>query len=506
LISVLFHTLGCKLNQLETEALTEAFRDAGCAILGAGESSGESDNPGTSGNPRHPDRDAGKQPDMCVINTCTVTSKAEQKARRIIRFYLRKNCVILVTGCYAQLEQEELEALGSGSLFVVCGRVKDRLLDLPRYLAKENPDKAGLSSVLARWLEEEGFAKKKQFAGTNVHDNELQADSASFRFNPRNFSFHSRAFLKIQDGCDRNCAYCRVPLARGKSTSLAAAEVLLRLKALEEKGRPEAVITGVNIAQYRDPENPPMTLPALLHFLLDNTGRIALRLSSIEPEFDSDFGTGGIFTEEFFEVLSHPRIRSHFHISVQSGSDTILAAMGRPYRAHHIIEMAEKIRTIKDDPFLACDIITGFPGESDADFEKTLELCRIAGFAWIHAFPYSKRPGTPACLMKGQIRPCIAGKRLAALTEMARQGRKCYVRRWQGKIVEAIAEKSQTEAKTIGFPAFFSALTANYIRVRVPFDENGSGFSPGSSFCCKIGRAAEEGEKTFDAWADVVGG
>jgi len=485
LISVLFHTLGCKLNQLETEALAEAFREAGCVILAGGES---------------------RNPDMCVVNTCTVTSKAEQKARRIIRLYLRRNCVILVTGCYAQLEKEELEALGSGSLFVVPGMVKDRLLDLPMFLARENPDHAGLSSALARWFEQGGFGVKTETSGT--------PDSASFRFSPRNFIFHSRAFLKIQDGCDRNCAYCRVPLARGKSISLAAAEALRRLKALEEAGRPEAVITGVNIAQYRDPENPAMTLPALLGFLLDNTDSIALRLSSIEPEFKGDFGTGEIFNEKFFDVLSNPRIRNHFHISVQSGSDAILAAMGRPYRSQHVIEMAEKFRTIKDDPFLGCDIIAGFPGESDEDFEKTMELCRIAGFAWIHAFPYSKRPGTPACLMKGQIRPVIAGKRLAALTEIARQGRKRYVRRWQGKTVEAISEKSpvyenrripgKAETKIAGFPAFFSALTSNYIRVRLPFDGNSSCFSPGSSFFCKIGRAAEEGEKTFDAWAEAV--
>jgi len=478
LISVLFHTLGCKLNQLETEALSEAFREAGCTILAGEESSGLPDNPDG-------------RPDICIINTCTVTSKAEQKARRLIRFYLRKNCAILVTGCYAQLEKEELEALGSGSLFVVPGSVKDRLLDLPMFLAKENPDRSGLLPVLARCLEE-------------LRIKEPQADSASFRFNPRNFSFHSRAFLKIQDGCDRNCAYCRVPLARGKSRSLTAREVLLRLKALEEAGRPEAVITGVNIAQYRDPENPEMTLPALLRFLLEHTGRIALRLSSIEPEFGSDperdFGaTGlqGIFNEEFFEALSSPRIRNHFHLSVQSGSDTILAAMGRPYRAQHIIQMAEKLRTIKDDPFLACDIITGFPGESDADFEKTAELCRNAGFAWIHAFPYSKRPGTPAARMKGQVRQIIAGKRLAALTELARQGRKSYVRRWQGKTVEAVAEKTTDSS------LFFSALTDNYIRVRVPFDGNRSGFLPGSSFFCKIGRTAEEGEKAFDAWGEA---
>ncbi|MDR2701191.1 MAG: radical SAM protein [Spirochaetaceae bacterium] len=503
MISVLFHTLGCKLNQLETEAISDAFRQAGCTIL--------------SGN--------GGQPDLCIINTCTVTSKAEQKARRIIRFYLRRNCAVIVTGCYAQLEKEQLESLSQGPLygnsplnggplFVVPGRAKDRLLDLPSFLAKEKADTVLLRGVLAHWLETKGGGQKTKDDNTGRKVNR-KATAAAFRFNPRNFSFHSRAFLKIQDGCDRNCAYCRVSLARGRSVSLEAEEILCRLKALEEAGLAEAVITGVNIAQYRNPENPAVGLPALLRFLLDNTERIALRLSSIEPDFcepDFDSGTGfetklqgRIFGGEFYELLSSSRIRGHFHLSVQSGSDKILAAMGRPYGARHIIKMVEDIRGVKDDPFLACDIITGFPGESDGDFEKTAELCRIADFAWIHAFPYSKRPGTRAAFIKGQVEQRIAGERLLELTRLARQGRERYVRRWKGKTVEAVAETDSGETNTGCPPPFFHALTENYIRVRVPFNKTFCRLLPGTSFRCRIGRGAEEGENAFDAWAEPEG-
>jgi threonylcarbamoyladenosine tRNA methylthiotransferase MtaB len=461
MITVFFYTLGCKCNQLETEAILCAFKDAGFTVFS-----------------EQPEQEADISPQLCIINTCTVTSKAEQKARRMIRFYLRKKCVVLVTGCYAQLEREALEALHSGLLFVVPGMIKDSLLDLPAYLAKENPGISGLSATLGQWLEQQGF-------GT-------ASPKRLFRFNPHEFMFHSRAFLKIQDGCDRACAYCRVPLARGKSVSLEAAEILRRLQALEEAGYHEAVITGVNISQYRDPAETAMNLPSLLSFLLENTNSIALRLSSLEPEFEGkEGGQTALYDDAFYKAVSSPRIRNHFHLSVQSGSDTILAAMERPYRTHHLVKMLEKLRSIKDDPFIACDIITGFPGESDDDFEKTMELCRVAGFAWIHCFPYSKRPGTKAALMKGQIPSYIARARQAQLAELARQGRLSYVRHWRGKAIDAIMETG------------LNALTGNYIKIRL-LPENGLKLLPGAVFRCIIGLESEN--KAFDAWAEPESG
>ncbi|MDR2314310.1 MAG: MiaB/RimO family radical SAM methylthiotransferase [Spirochaetaceae bacterium] len=481
--AVSFFTLGCKLNQLETEAIAEAFREQGFSVRSW--------------------QEAGRG-DLSIVNTCTVTSRAEQKARRIIRLLLGRGSTVLVSGCYARLGGPELSALGSGNLFLV--PPKDALLDLPRFLADAggSPEK-----FLSRWLEEQVLLRKagKGSAG---------ALPEGFRFNPRVFSFHSRAFLKIQDGCDRSCAYCRVPLARGKSISLETPELLTRLRALEARGLPEAVLTGVSICQYRSRfrGDKPVNLPALLRILLEHTGKIALRLSSIEPE-------PAVLTDEFFQILSHPRIRPHFHLSVQSGSSRILSAMGRPYGVNDIVRAAERLRQIKEDPFLACDMITGFPGETEEDFEASAALCRDLGFAAIHGFPYSKRGGTRAAVMRGQVSQGTAGKRLAVLLELSRQGRRDYVGRWLGKTVGAVAESKRTQGaekdgaapfpakKTGFFHSVFPALTDNYIRLLVSSADPNTGtedFSvrpgPGSTLNCRI--QTHLPGKDFDAWGKVV--
>ncbi|MDR1143554.1 MAG: radical SAM protein [Spirochaetaceae bacterium] len=351
--------------------------------------------------------------------------------------------------------------------------------------------------LLARWCS--GPEDSAAFAAGSFGPVRADTSAAAgpFRFNPRNFLFHSRAFLKIQDGCDRRCAYCRVPLARGGSVSLEAPELVRRLQALEEAGISEAVLTGVNICQYSDPASSG-ALPELLGILLDKTGRIALRLSSIEPE--------GAFLKDsgFFSILSHPRIRPHFHLSVQSGSDRILAAMGRPYTGKDILQTAERIRALKNDPFLGCDIIAGFPGETGDDFEKTAGLCRQADFAFIHGFPYSKRPGTPAAGMKDQVGRDIAKKRLERLRDLSLEAGAAYIRRWQGKTVDAVAENPP---RNDHFPLFFPALTDNYIRLLVSAERAGEIPKTGSSFRCRIGRALPRTgvkQSDFDAWGEIV--
>jgi threonylcarbamoyladenosine tRNA methylthiotransferase MtaB len=503
--SVSFYTLGCKLNQLETEAVAAAFREEGFALLPWNGSSAA----GVPGK---------KGPELLIVNTCTVTSRAEQKARRIIRLFLHTGGTVVVTGCYAQLNRAELCSLAAGtagSLFVVPGKAKDRLLDLPRFLVRSGE---AAPEMLARWCSgPEGSAAFAGTAGPSAAvtgpegsaafasasfspGGSVNADTSAaagpFRFNPRNFLFHSRAFLKIQDGCDRRCAYCRVPLARGGSVSLGAPELVKRLRALEEAGISEAVLTGVNICQYSDPASS-AALPELLGILLNKTARIALRLSSIEPEraFLKDSG--------FFSILSHPRIRPHFHLSVQSGSDRILAAMGRPYTGKDIIQTAERLRALKNDPFLGCDIIAGFPGETGGDFEKTAGLCRQADFAFIHGFPYSKRPGTTAADMKDQVGRDIAKKRLERLRELSLEAGTAYIRRWQGKTVDAVAENPPREDH---FSPFFPALTDNYIRLLVSAGE-GEIPKTGSSFRCRIGRALTRTgvkQSDFDAWGEIV--
>jgi len=426
--SFLVQTLGCKLNQLESEAITDAFLKSGFVF------------------------DNETSPSVVVINTCTVTSKADQKARRVIRKALRDypDSLVLVTGCYARLDSEELCKLEQGDakrLFVFKGNDKESILDLPKIIREQG----GVSR------EQREESSEKRFG--------------AFQFFPQKFSDHTRSFLKIQDGCDKHCTYCRIRLARGKSISLDADEVLTRLKMLE-KNHGEAVITGVNISRYNDKKNA-VNLTALLEHLLSGTEKIALRLSSLSPDN---------IDEKLADVLSHKRIRPHFHLSLQSGNKTVLQKMGRDYDADTIEKAVALLRRAKDDPFLACDIITGFPGETNAQFEETYQLCKKLDFAWIHVFPFSKRQGTQAWSFSGTVPEKEKQKRVKAFTGLARQGRADYVRRWIGKEVETLVEKSTSSISCKGVSENYLKLLIHYKGEKAP--------PPGTILRCKIEKHA----------------
>jgi threonylcarbamoyladenosine tRNA methylthiotransferase MtaB len=489
MFSVAIYTLGCKLNQVESEALAAAFRQEGFTLLSRteaspGETGAESSVPENSG----PDlpaiaHNAGSRPDLIIINTCTVTSKADQKARRLIRKALRdasllpgKNACVIVTGCYAQLESEVIAALDfheaedERRLFVVKGGEKSALLDLPRFISEHvsGGDKRGLRELVAAW------------------DERREVTDTVFRFAPEDFSFHTRSFLKIQDGCGKHCTYCRIRLARGPSISLPASQALAELQTLEAAGYAEAVLTGVNISQYRDTTHG--GLAELLEYLLAGTERIALRLSSLDP---------GCVDERFAPALANRRIRPHFHLSVQSGSAEILHKMGRGYSPQTIERAITLLRSFKDDPFLACDIITGFPGETQTEFEKTLALCEKTGFAWIHAFPYSKRPGTPAAAFRETVSERDAARRVETLIKLAHAGREDYVRRWQGREVELLVE-SGTAPKS----GCCHGTSENYLKLRVLYAGKEAP-PPGTVLRCTVGQACAPGGE-FDAEAEEI--
>ena len=447
--SFLVITLGCKLNQLESEAIIDSFSQAGFEEAGIKKNKAESE----------------KIPADIIINTCTVTSKADQKARRVIRKALRDypDSRVIVTGCYAQLNKEDILKLQTGGkqrLFVVN---KENIINLPQILIKGA----------------EGGAHE---AG------------GLFQFNPQRFSQHTRSFLKIQDGCDNHCTYCRIRLARGKSASLEADEVLRRLRILE-KSHGEAVLTGVNISQYKSlriftsnhyrPAGSSVRqdeggLAELLGYLINGTEKIAVRLSSLEPE---------CIDENLAEALSHKRIRPHFHLSVQSGCKKILERMGRGYNAKVIEKAASLLRGIKDDPFLACDIIAGFPGETQADFEETFSLCQKIDFAWIHVFPYSKRPGTPAFAYKETIADSEAAARVRRFCELAKKGRADYVRRWIGREVDVLVEQS-SEAVRERKGVFCKGISENYLKVLVRYEKDAPPL--GAVLRCRLIEADEE--------------
>jgi threonylcarbamoyladenosine tRNA methylthiotransferase MtaB len=449
--SFFIQTLGCKLNQLESEAITDAFSQAGFVLSSQADSS----------------------PSVIVINTCTVTSKADQKARRVIRKALHDypDSRVLVTGCYAQLAQDELYKLetdGKKRLFVLKGINKDDILNLPKYL--DNSDINGALKKLTQTQKAEGKER-----------------NGIFQFNPSRFSGHTRSFLKIQDGCNEHCTYCRIRLARGASVSLDAEEVLSRLRILEQN-HAEAVLTGVNISQYNGAGingNSAFNLAQLLEYLLSGTEKIAIRLSSLAPDR---------IDESLAKILSHKRIRPHFHLSVQSGSKKILEKMNRSYNGETIEKAVSLLRRAKDDPFLACDIITGFPGETTADFEETFNLCKKINFSWIHVFPYSRRPGTPAYLFTDNVHSAKVTKRVQLFTDLARQGRADYVRRWLGREVDVLIEKAKTEKFSC------RGISENYLKTLVRC--NGETLPPGTVVRCNL---LEEGNfEDFDVVA--VGG
>jgi threonylcarbamoyladenosine tRNA methylthiotransferase MtaB len=329
---------------------------------------------------------------------------------------------------------------------------KSALLDLPQYLLDAiAKGENSLSCLIEAWIRNAAPS--------------IKSDSV-FNFTPEDFSFHSRWFLKIQDGCDNNCAYCRVRLARGKSVSLPVAAALERLRAFEAKGCQELFITGVNITQYRDNDT---DLAGLLELLLEGTSKIALRLSSLEPER---------IDERLASALAHPRVRPHFHVSVQSGSGTILKSMRRAYNLHTVEKAVALLRSAKENPFLACDIIAGFPGETEAEFAETYDFCEKTRFAWIHAFPYSRRPGTAAFSFGDPVRDCDKTRRVEALIALGLRGRREYTKAWLGKELSAVVEKggkglSQNQCR---------AVSENYLKLLV--NCNGEAPPPGSSITC----------------------
>ncbi len=436
-----FETLGCKLNQIETESLAHAFSRAGFSVDLAHAVSGEGLSP--SDDERDPDGPVYLPvgirkhdiPILSVVNTCTVTGKAEQKARRLIRLLLRKypTAPVLVTGCYAEVEGETISAMDH-RIVVFPGSRKDEIAAIPAMIAEEGdrPDPARILAIIR--------ARAGLPLQAAAHD--------PFRLSTDEFVAHSRASIKIQDGCDNHCAYCKIRLARGPSVSINPDEAVRRVRDIERSGWREIVLAGVNLSQYRYEGG---NFAHLLARIVAETDSISIRISSLYPER---------VNEEILPILASPRVRPHFHLSIQSGSDRILRAMRRPYGADTVYRAAELLRSIKDDPFLACDIITGFPGETDEDFAQTLQMCRDIGFAGIHAFPFSARPGTEAWSMRPKVPERIAGERVTELNDLARRNFADYAARWIGKTVEAIVEDS-TESDEC------AVLTANYLSLRV---------------------------------------
>ena len=404
-MKVFIYTLGCRVNQCESEAIAESFAKAGHSVLKSHE-----------------------EADLIIVNTCTVTSKAEQKARREIRLFA-KTAPVLVTGCYAQVNPKEIENLSDNVVVLPLMR-KPELLGLASFM-----DGHKGSDVLEEIRE---FAKERR-----------EGYGGLFDFAPSQFSYHSRSYLKIQDGCDNNCGFCRVHIARGPSSSLDADLVVKRALEIEKQGYHEIVLTGVNLTMY---DHTGKGLGGLLEKLLSAVGPddMRFRLSSLEPDHIDDL---------LLEQLKDPRMQPYFHIPIQSPADKVIKRINRTYDSSHLEYVISKLREIKDDPFLACDIITGLPGEGDEEFEITRSFLERHGFALMHVFPFSPRPDTALYKAKDRVPENIRDERALVLRNLSARLNRAYVERQIGREAEIILEGRRTGR--------WHGITGNYLKLDV---------------------------------------
>lgn len=441
--SVHFETLGCRLNQDESEGAARSFSLNGFH---------------TDLEPVTAKTAVSENTVLAVINTCTVTGKAEQKARRLIRLMLEKypSAPVIVTGCYAELDAAEISAICPERIVVLAGTKKSQLAAIASKMKTSGSMTAG---------ELKDFIASKPSFITAPEQTPLKIPALNpFSLYTPVFEKHSRASIKIQDGCNCACTFCRIHLARGKSVSLAVEDVVKRVQELERLGNHEVVCTGVNLSQYSaiGSDGTTYSFAKLLALLLKETDHISFRVSSFYPQSVSD---------ELCEVLADSRVQPFFHLSIQSGSERILSLMKRPHSVEHVVQSIQKIRSVKENPFISCDIIAGFPGETEEDFALTQKLCLEQQFAWIHAFPYSSRPDTPAKDMRPQIPERIKGERVKWLTDIAVKGKIDYIKYWTGRTLSAVVENSRSlriNSMSNESQKAIHCVTENFLHVECP--------------------------------------
>jgi threonylcarbamoyladenosine tRNA methylthiotransferase MtaB len=404
--NVAFHTLGCKLNFAETSTIGNQFADKGFNIV-----------------------DFKEVADVYVINTCTVTENADRECRQIVRRALRlnPNAYIIVTGCYAQLRPKEIikikgvdAVLGSNEKFNIFSIIPEFNKDAPSCVQVTETEK----------LEDFNFAFSSEAIG------------------------RTRAFFKIQDGCDYKCTFCTIPQARGKSRSTNPEKVINEFKKLIQNGYKEIILTGVNVGDYG--KHIGGSLYELLLEMLEVEGDYRIRISSIEPN---------LLTDEIIELTkNNPKLVNHFHIPLQSGSSKMLGLMQRRYKADYYQKLIYKLNNEISDIGIGVDVIVGFPGETEEDFLETYNFIKELPISYLHVFTYSERPNTPAISMDGIVPISERKRRNNMLRILSEKKRNEFYKRMIKKEVEVIFEEGNGGDEMLGW-------TSNYVRVQQKYDE-----------------------------------
>lgn len=426
-MKVSFYTLGCKVNQYETQSMREQFSSAGYEIA-----------------------EEGERADVCVINTCSVTNVADRKSRQYIRRMknLNPEAVIAVTGCYAQTDPEAVAALEGVNIIAGTNEKGNIVGFVTEYLKKRSAEEGTVTE-----------AEKETHVLAYEELDEYEDLGIITAMESR-----SRAFVKIQEGCDRFCSYCIIPYARGKVRSRPIESVEGEVRHLIENGYREVVLTGINTALYgRDLTDTDSSegLLQLLSVLSGIPGDFRIRLSSLEPNV-IDWQTAK-------KLSDFPKLCSHMHLSVQSGSDAVLKRMHRRYTIEEYKQIVAELRAIDPDYGITTDIIVGFPGESEEEFQETLETVNDVAFSKIHVFKYSQRNGTVAAVMPDQIDGTIKNKRAEQLLKEADRYTKLFYQKNTGHVKTVLFEQLTADG------LYLEGYTDNYIKTYVSVEEAGTG-------------------------------
>ena len=405
--TVAFYTLGCKVNQYETNAMTEQFIKKGYSI-----------------------KEFEDKADIYIINTCTVTNMADRKSRQMLRRVkeINDSALIVATGCYAQV-------------------AKEKLLEIPEIdLVYGVNEKNIISDLIEEYIE-------NHLNKSRVSDVMNQKDFIDF--GTTTYTEKTRAVIKVQDGCDRFCTYCIIPYARGHIRSRKIDSVVEEVKEIAKTGIKEIVITGIHVASYGREFEGNIGLIDLLEEIHKIDGIERIRLSSIEPL---------IITDEFITRLKKlNKICDHFHLSLQSGCNETLKRMNRRYSTEEFKKCTNMLKEAYPNVALTTDVIVGFPGETDEEFEKTYKFLKDIDFYMMHVFQYSKREGTAAAKMPNQVDNKIKEERSKKLIELSKSNQKRHNENYIGKEVEVLFEEKDGE--------YIKGHTTNYMVVKVPYEK-----------------------------------
>lgn len=394
--SVAATTLGCKVNQAETDSMLDMLSAAGADIV-----------------------DFEEKADIYIVNTCSVTNIADKKSRQMLHRAKKRNpeSIVIAAGCYVQSAKELLEQDESVDIVISNNKKKD-ITDIVNDYINVRKNEVGDTPA--------GGEKKEYFIDISK-ETEYEEMGGHVPVG------HTRAYVKIQDGCNQFCSYCIIPYVRGRIRSRSEEAVIAEVTELAESGIKEVVLTGIHISSYGKDKNNEGALIDLIDAISKIKGIKRIRLGSLEP---------GIITEDFVRrVSANKKVCPHFHLSLQSGCNTILKRMNRKYTREQYFEKCEILREAYDAPALTTDVIVGFPGETDEEFEETVQYLTELNLYEMHIFKYSPRKGTVAAAMKDQVSPEVKNKRSDVLLELAERGKKAYEAKYEGAELEVLVEE-----------------------------------------------------------------